>query len=240
MSIFNGVAGRRTGNPLGVCFHNDAGSGQATASFYAGWLPNHNPESGFAHAYVAEDDILIAEDLTNKAWHCGNSYGNSNFLSIEICQSMGDESIFRENEQKALDLTADWFRFYGWTPDKNTVRIHKQFSTTACPHRSCELHGDGEACVEYFISELKKRLDEPVDVRGVEKMNCLYTVKDTGKVYWFNGRKVHYLSHPDQIAILNRIYNDCFGKDMPSYIFENSAPWHIRLIQATCGEEMKA
>ena len=29
MSIFNGVAGRRSGNPLGVCFHNDAGSQSA-------------------------------------------------------------------------------------------------------------------------------------------------------------------------------------------------------------------
>lgn len=240
MSIFNGVAGRRSGNPLGVCFHNDAGSGQATISFYEGWLPNHNPESGFAHAYVAEDGVLMAEDLTNKTWHCGNSYGNANFLSVEICQSMGDENIFRENEQKALDLVAEWFKLYGWTPDKNTVRIHKQFSSTACPHRSCELHGDGSACVDYFISELKSRLNEPVDVRGVKKMNCMYTVKGSGKFYWFDGKKVHYLSHPDQIAILNRIYKDCYGKNMPCYIFDNKAPWHIRLIQATCGEEQKA
>lgn len=240
MSIFNGVAGRRSGNPLGVCYHNDAGSGQATVSFYEGWLPNHNPESGFAHAYVAEDGVLMAEDLDMKAWHCGDSYGNANFLSVEICQSMGDEEIFRANEQKALDLTAEWFRLYGWTPDRNTVRIHKQFSSTACPHRSCELHGDGDACVDYFISELKKRLENPVDVRGVKKLNCMYTVKGTGKVYWFDGRKVHYLSHPDQISILNRVYKDCFGKEMPCYTFDNKAPWHIRLIQATCGEEQKA
>lgn len=240
MSIFNGVAGRRSGNPLGVCYHNDAGSGQATVSFYEGWLPNHNPESGFAHAYVAEDGVLMAEDLTNKAWHCGDSYGNAKFLSVEICQSMGDEEIFRENEQKALDLTAEWFKLYGLTPDRNTVRIHKQFSATSCPHRSCELHGGGDACVEYFISELKKRLEQAVDVRGVKKLNCMYTVKGTGKVYWFDGRKVHYLSHPDQISILNRVYKDCYGKNMPCYTFDNKAPWHIRLIQATCGEEQKA
>lgn len=240
MSIFNGIAGRRSGNPLGVCFHNDAGSTQANISFYEGWLPNHDPGSGFAHAYVAEDGVLMAEDLTNKAWHCGNSYGNANFLSVEICQSMGDETVFRENEQKALDLVAEWFKLYGWTPDKNTVRIHKQFSSTACPHRSCELHGDGNACVEYFISELKKRLEAPVNARRVGKMNCMYAVKGTGRVYWFDGKKVHYLSHPDQITILNRIYKDCFGKEMPCYVFENKAPWHIRLIQATCGEEQKA
>lgn len=235
MSIFNGVAGRRTGNPLGVCFHNDAGSASANVGFYEGWLPNHKPERGFAHAYVVEEGILMAEDLTNKAWHCGNSYGNTNYLSVEICQSMGDKDVFLENEQKALDLVADWFRLYGWTPDKNTVRIHKQFSSTACPHRSCELHGDGDACVEYFIGELKKRLEDPVDVREVSRLNCLYSVEGSANVYWFNGREVRLLSHPDQIVILNTIYKDCYGKDMPCYKFVNKAPYHIRLLQATKG-----
>lgn len=236
MSIFNGVAGRRSGNPHGVCFHNDAGSGQATVSFYEGWLPNHDPESGFAHAYVAEDGILQAEDLTNKAWHCGNSYGNANFLSVEICQSMGDEAVFRENEQKALDLVAEWFKLYGWTPDKNTVRIHKQFSPTSCPHRSCEIHGDAQ---QYFIDELNKRLFSNINMKEVRRMNCLYRVEGEAKTYWFNGLEVRYLSHPDQIVILNQIYKDCFGREIPCYVFKKSAPYHIRLIQACDGMVQK-
>lgn len=236
MSIYNGIAGRRAGKPLGVCFHNDAGSGQATVSFYEGWLPNHDPESGFAHAYVAEDGILQAEDLTNKAWHCGNSYGNANFLSIEICQSMGDEAVFRENEQKALDLVAEWFKLYGWTPDKNTVRIHKQFSATSCPHRSCELHGDAQ---QYFIDELNKRLFNNINVKGARKMNCLYRVEGDVKTYWFNGLEVRYLTHPDQIVILNQIYKDCFGREIPCYVFKKSAPYHVRLIQACNGMVQK-
>lgn len=236
MSIYNGIAGRRAGKPLGVCFHNDAGSGQATVSFYEGWLPNHDPESGFAHAYVAEDGILQAEDLTNKAWHCGNSYGNANFLSIEICQSMGDEAVFRENERKALDLVAEWFKLYGWTPDKNTVRIHKQFSATSCPHRSCELHGDAQ---QYFIDELNKRLFNNINVKGARKMNCLYRVEGDVKTYWFNGLEVRYLIHPDQIVILNQIYKDCFGREIPCYVFKKSAPYHVRLIQACNGMVQK-
>lgn len=236
MSIYNGIAGRRPGNPQGVCFHNDAGSGQATVSFYEGWLPNHDPESGFAHAYVAEDGILQAEDLTNKAFHCGNSYGNDNFLSVEICQSMGDEDIFRENERKALDLVADWFRLYGWTPDKNTVRIHKQFSATSCPHRSCELHGDAQ---QYFIDELNKRLSIEINAKEVRRMNCLYRVEGDLKTYWFNGQEVRYLTHPDQIVILNQIHKDCFGKEIPCYVFKKSAPYHVRLIQACNGMVQK-
>lgn len=236
MSIYNGIAGRRAGKPLGVCFHNDAGSGQATVSFYEGWLPNHDPESGFAHAYVAEDGILQAEELTNKAWHCGDSYGNANFLSVEICQSMGDEAVFRENEQKALDLVAEWFKLYAWTPDKNTVRIHKQFSPTSCPHRSCEIHGDAQ---QYFIDELNKRLFSNINMKEVRRMNCLYRVEGEAKTYWFNGLEVRYLSHPDQIVILNQIYKVCFGREIPCYVFKKSAPYHIRLIQACNGMVQK-
>lgn len=239
MSIFHGVAGKRTRNPIGVCYHNDAGGANADTGFYEGWLPNHNPEAGFAHAYVAEDGILMAEDLTYKAWHCGNSYGNSNFLSIEICQSMGDRDVFLANEQKALDLTAEWFKLYGWTPNKDTVKLHVDFSPTACPHRSQELHGAGDACRNYFISELNKRINAVVDTRKVNKMMCFYKVKGENTVYWFNGFEVRRLTHPDQISILNQIYKDCYGKEIPTYIFEKSAPWHIRLIQACNGTIQK-
>lgn len=59
-------------------------------------------ENGFAHYYVAHDGILQAEDDINHAWHCGDTNGNNNYLSIEVCQSMGDIDIFKSNEEKAL------------------------------------------------------------------------------------------------------------------------------------------
>lgn len=235
MSIFNGVAGRRPAIPLGVCFHNDAGSASANCGFYEGWLPNHNPESGFAHAYVADDGVLMAEDLANKAWHCGSTYGNTYYLSIEICQSMGDEQVFKENEQKALDLAASWFKLYGWGVNSDTVKVHREFTATSCPHRSDELHGDAK---EYFMMELEKRLAGGKE--GEDIMRCFYSLEGGNAVFYFDGIKIHTLTHPDQITILNRIYKDCNGKDMPSYIFSDLAPWHIRLAQAINGKEVKA
>ena len=239
MSIFHGVAGKRIGEPKGICFHNDAGSASADSDFYAGWLPNHNPADGFAHMYVAEDGTLLAEDLDYRAYHCGNSYGNENYLSIEICQSMGDEQIFRSNEQKAFDLAARIFLFYGWEPNSETVKLHRDFATTECPHRTQELHGEGEVSRNYIIAELKRRLECPVDIREVTKMMCFYRVEGSNKVYWFNGREVRYLTHPDQITILSRIYKDCYGVEPPSYEFKKSAPYHMRLIQACNGEVQK-
>ena len=62
MSICRGVAGLRGGNPRGIFIHNDAGSQNANAAFYRKWSQTHPLENGFAHAYVASDEILYAED----------------------------------------------------------------------------------------------------------------------------------------------------------------------------------
>ena len=62
MSICRGVAGLRGGNPRGIFIHNDAGSQNANAAFYRKWSQTHPLENGFAHAYVASDGILYAED----------------------------------------------------------------------------------------------------------------------------------------------------------------------------------
>ena len=90
MSICGGIAGSRGHNPKGIFLHNDAGSKNANASFYEKWLKTHDLSNGFAHYYVASDRTLQAEDDNKKAWHCGQTDGNNEYLSIEVCQSMGD------------------------------------------------------------------------------------------------------------------------------------------------------
>ena len=87
MSICGGVAGRRGHNPRGIFIHNGADSQNANTEFYKRWLQTHPLENGFAHAYVASDGILYAEDDTYAAWHCGDEDGNLNYYSIEVCQS---------------------------------------------------------------------------------------------------------------------------------------------------------
>ena len=141
MSICRGVAGRRGANPVGIFIHNDAGSQNANAAFYQKWLQTHNLENGFAHYYVAQDGILQAEDDVNHAWHCGDTAGNNNYLSIEVCQSMGDIDIFKSNEEKALQLAAQKCKQYGIEPNQNTIRLHQEVYATSCPHRSVEIHG---------------------------------------------------------------------------------------------------
>ncbi len=156
MSICRGVAGRRGANPVGIFIHNDAGSQNANAAFYQKWLQTHNLEDGFAHYYVAQDGILQAEDDINHAWHCGDTAGNNNYLSIEVCQSMGDLEVFKKNEEKALQLAAQKCKQYGIEPNQNTIRLHQEVYATSCPHRSVEIHGGASGCKTYFINRIRE------------------------------------------------------------------------------------
>lgn len=157
MNITN--AGIRGHNPTGVVIHNDAGSNGANTNFYNNWLPTHNPEEGFAHVYIASDGRLQASDFSNMAWHCANSYGNENYASWEVCQSEGDLNQFLKNEQAVLDDVAKYMKQWGLTPNKDTVKLHRELSATSCPRRSVEVHGGTlESCRSYFITELNKRI----------------------------------------------------------------------------------
>ncbi|ALM63692.1 lysin [Lactococcus phage 936 group phage Phi17] len=157
MNITN--AGVRGYNPIGVVIHNDAGSNGANTGFYKSWLPNHDPENGFAHVYIASDGRLQASDFSNMAWHCANSYGNANYASWEVCQSEGDLSQFLRNEQAVLDDVAKYMKQWGLTPNHDTVKLHQELSATSCPRRSVEVHGGTvESCRSYFITELNKRI----------------------------------------------------------------------------------
>ena len=240
MSICGGIAGRRGRNPVGIFIHNDAGGGSLNATYWANELANgsHNKEKGFAHAYCGSDGVRQVEDDANCAWHCGNTDGNTNYLSIEVCQSMGDLNTFKQNEERALQWCAQKCNQYGITPNKNTIRLHQEVFPTACPHRSVEIHGGVAATKAYFIKRIKELMggsttngnsNNVSETKGETTMQCVYSVKGEGCVYYFDGQSVHPLSHPDELNILTRIYKDNNGKEMPSYQFTKEAPWHKRL-----------
>ena len=192
MNITN--AGVRGYNPTGVVIHNDAGSNGANAGFYNNWLPNHNPENGFAHVYIASDGRLQASDFSNMAWHCSNSYGNANYASWEVCQSEGDLNQFLRNEQAVLDDVAKYMKQWGLTPNHDTVKLHRELSSTSCPRRSVEAHGGTvDSCRSYFIAELNKRLTGQTGgnnnntTESGEIEMFLINCKDTGNWYVCNG-----------------------------------------------------
>lgn len=149
---------------------------------------------------------------------------------------MGDLNTFKQNEERALQWCAEKCKQYGITPNENTIRLHQEVFPTACPHRSVEIHGGVAATKAYFIKRIRDLMggatNNGAKTKGETTMQCVYTVKGKSCVYYFDGQSVHPLGHPDELNILTRIYRDNNGKEMPSYKFTNSAPWHVRLESA--------
>lgn len=162
-SVCRGVAGRRSGNVKGVVIHNTADNSTAVNHMNRlGGYSDLQLQNGFAHYFIDEDTIVRTEDTYNMAWHTANSDGNANYIGYEVCRSTGNEKNFLQAEQNTFKQVAEDLKYYGLPANRDTVRLHKEFVATACPHRSWELHGRSVNSVkDYFIKEIKKYYDNP-------------------------------------------------------------------------------
>lgn len=241
--FYSGIAGKRSGKVKGIVIHNDGGSQNANSNFYKNWLPTHDAENGFAHFYVADDGIFQAENVENMAWHTANADGNANYIGVEVCQSLGNEQTFLQNEQKAFKLVAQLCLQLGLKPDYSIFPLHKEFSSTSCPHRSTDLHGGSiQAVRTYFTQQVQKYYNELTGTQNneqtkgdVAKMFAIYWIPSkSGKgndAYFFNGVSYEYIDNPDVINILKEVYRKNNNKEIPEYTWNNTGPWWIRLQQ---------
>ena len=160
-NVAGGIAGRRSGKPKGAVIHNDYGA--MTPKDYVAWLAKRKANGqlnlGFAQYYINRKQIARIEDTFNKAWHTATNEGNAWYLGYEVTQSFGEvvtDAEFIENENMTFMQVAEDFHFYDLKPNTITIRLHKQFSSTSCPHRSWELHGRSNSSVQnYFINKVK-------------------------------------------------------------------------------------
>ena len=130
--------------PTSITLHNDAGSVGATAEAYHRGLVNaplSRLEAGVAHSYISGNTVYQALPESRIAWHTANQNGNKNSYGIEICQSIGaSDKVFLANEQAAFQEAARLLNKWGLKANRNTCRLHMEFSQTSCPHRSMKLH----------------------------------------------------------------------------------------------------
>lgn len=158
--IFQGIAGRRpTEAPKYFILHNDAGS--MSAKNYISWLQERYDNGisflGFAHYYIDRNAIVRVENTYNGSWSTADPDGNMNSIGYEVCQQFSaSEAEFRENEEMCLRQMAEDMKYYEVEPSMETIRLHHEFSSTSCPARTLELHGQSNKSVrEYIIKRIK-------------------------------------------------------------------------------------
>ena len=159
---------KRGYKPKGIVIHNDASS--LTAEQWRNALVNaplSTLERGIAHSYISNGYVYQALPEGRVAWHTANNEGNKNYYGIEVCQSMrATDKQFLENEQQAFQEAARMLKKWKLPVNRNTVRLHNEFSATECPHRSMALHAGYKSSMrapqtvvnktkDYFISQIK-------------------------------------------------------------------------------------
>ena len=162
---------KRGYKPKFIVIHNDAGN--ASAMQYRQSLVNaplSRLENGIAHSYISGNTVWQALPEGRVAWHTGENTGNTNGYGIEVCQSMSaSDKDFLESEQSAFQEAARMLKKWGLPVNKSSVKLHMEFVSTACPHRSMKLHTGWDPVKQgrpsqatinklknYFISQIKQ------------------------------------------------------------------------------------
>ncbi|MBW5887006.1 SH3 domain-containing protein, partial [Staphylococcus aureus] len=203
---------KRGSNPKGIVIHNDAGSKGATAEAYRNGLVNaplSRLEAGIAHSYVSGNTVWQALDESQVGWHTANQIGNKYYYGIEVCQSMGaDNATFLKNEQATFQECARLLKKWGLPANRNTIRLHNEFTSTSCPHRSSVLHTGFDPVTrgllpedkrlqlkDYFIKQIRAYMDGKIPVATVsnESSASSNTVKPVASAWKRNKYGTYYM-----------------------------------------------
>ncbi|WP_239706256.1 MULTISPECIES: N-acetylmuramoyl-L-alanine amidase [Mammaliicoccus] len=154
---------------LGVVVHNDAS--ELNANEWREVLkdaPEDRYIQGIAHYYIDRNYQWQAIDTENIAWHTANEVGNEQYIGYEVLESLSSsDEEFLINEQETFRVIAADMTDYNLMPNRDTVRLHLEFSETECPHRSLEMHTNWRTTVDgipddWIINEMKDYFIEQI------------------------------------------------------------------------------
>lgn len=224
------------------------GNSTDTAKANANYFRDVN-RGASAHYFVDASSVYEVVSPANTAWAVGRNFGtnnlfgkctNGNSISIEMCSAggkIGDTTL-----ANAVELTKSLMLTYG-IPAANVVR-HWDVCSKRCPGWSGWLPGNDSLWQKFkaTIQETPKPApkQEPTpeqktdfsNKKGNSEMQCTYNIDGGSTIFWFDGQKIHKLTHPDQLKIIRQIYKANNGIDMPNYNWSSKAPWYTRLQQA--------
>ncbi|MCO4330311.1 SH3 domain-containing protein [Staphylococcus hyicus] len=199
--------------PKYIVIHNDAGSKYATAESYRNGLvkaPLSGLEAGIAHSYVSGNTVWQALDESQVGWHTASKNGNRDGYGIEVCQSMGaDNATFLKNEQATFQECARLLKKWELPANRNTIRLHNEFVSTSCPHRSALLHTGFDPVSrgampkdkqlelkDYFIKQIRAFMNGDIPVATVSNKSSASsnTVKPIASAWKRNSYGTYYMA----------------------------------------------
>lgn len=113
----------------GIVVHNTWND--ASAKDERSYMISNKKPTGF-HIVIDDKEALQLIPFDRNAYHCGNGYGNRNYIGIEICYSKSGGDKFEKAEDNAIDVVADLLIENNWITDN--VKFHKDFANKNCPN----------------------------------------------------------------------------------------------------------
>lgn len=180
--------------------------------------------TGEIHQYVREEDT---------PWSDSSYNSNTTTISIEHEGGLPQASCTRECMDASAELCADIARRYGWDRlwhdgTNGNIWLHREIPGT--DHASCPDLAPNGLDVGYVIDKANRILaGEPA---GEDDMQAIVQINDDPGLSYFDGTRLHTLTHPDQVTALQMVAQAC-GKTLPAIkVGSSQAPWGTRLKEA--------
>ena len=184
---------------------------------------------GAIHQYVSETDGSYSD---------ANYASNNSTISIEHEGGMDGVPCTQACMDASARLCADIARRYGWTRLwhdglNGNVWLHREIPGT--DHATCPDLAPNGLNVDYVLNKANELLGNtnPTITDNEENiMQCIIQPNGENRLVYFDGQKLHNLTHPDQVTALQMVAKQC-GHTLPCFALgSKSSPWFTRLAQA--------
>ncbi|MCO4467890.1 hypothetical protein Si129_00177 [Streptococcus infantarius subsp. infantarius] len=182
----------------------------------------------------------------------GDKQANTNAVLafMDRCAQAGYKPIYYSDKPYTLN-NIDYQQILAKYPNSLWIAAYPNYNVTPNPVWSIFPSMDGIRWWQFTSTGIAGGLDKNVvllddddtiqsnDLKGEETMDFLFNIKgdpnwNEGTLYFYNGHtnEIRPLKHIDEMKILQQIYKDNNGRDLPSYTWTNQAPWYVRFFAA--------
>lgn len=232
----------QTSEPIGYYhfarFGGNVSQAVAEANYFISNLPTKTPylvcdyEDGASTSKQANTDAVLA--------------------FMDKCASAGYKPIYYSYKPYTLS-NVDYHQILAEYPNSLWIAAYPNYNVTPDPVWSIFPSMDGIRWWQFTSTGIAGGLDKNVvlldddansqtinlNLGGQDTMDFLFHITgdpnwNEGTMYFYNGHtnQIRPLADPDEMKILQQIFKDNNGRDLPSYEWNNKAPWYVRFFRA--------
>lgn len=223
---------------------HSTGNPNSTAQNEADYMSRKDLNSGFYTHVVGNGQVIQTANVNQGAWDVGGNWNNETYAAVELIESHKTKEEFLRDYAIYIELLRDLANQAGIPiqVDVGGVGINTHYYCTYNQPGNNSDHVDPYPYLQKWgISkeQFKKDIEQGVAVQKEETkkeerkkestMVCTYQYEGNGAIWYFDGKNVTVLAHPDEWEVLKMIYKANNGKEMPHFVWKKNAPFNARL-----------